>query len=366
MKERLRFEKEIEELNFISNSGLIPLSIVKTETNYELKGDWKPEGKFDISTFSSSEQDEDTPISIKAFRFQGISKEVALVFAGVHGSEPSGVTVANKLVDLLKDAASKGKKPKFTTIVIPRLISRHGPKRKRYVISSGKPIEPNRNFPRPGESYEFVLLRASKRKDNAELVDCRSKKLGGDKVMHRILAENRILIQIIEKFQPGRAASIHAHNLPGIRGDGPGIFVDPRGNFNEFTDVPFTSEGNNDDKLASKMLSDSLTLIGPKLPLKDDLKGIELTHPFFGNLADRTGKLIKGTIPTVHYTSTKHPDGTSFGMWAPTPEQSGKRKGVTTITVELPQYDSSTQKTALSEIIEVHLKVLLKDFTELP
>lgn len=44
-----------------------------------------------------------------------------------------------------------------------------------------------------------------------------------------MIPETRILIGLIERFQPERIASVHAHSLKNIVGDAPGIFVDPRG-----------------------------------------------------------------------------------------------------------------------------------------
>jgi D-arabinose 1-dehydrogenase-like Zn-dependent alcohol dehydrogenase len=59
---------------------------------------------------------------------------------------------------------------------------------------------------------------------------------------------------VIEREKPVGAASVHAHSVPGWRGDGPGIFVDPRDSLDPCTDTPNTPQGRFDDDLASAML----------------------------------------------------------------------------------------------------------------
>jgi hypothetical protein len=174
-----------------------------------------------------------------------------------------------------------------------------------------------------------------------------------------MLGETRILVQLVEREKPVCAISIHAHSVPGTRGDGPGIFVDPRGGFNEHTDTAFFSKGKSDDKLTRSLLDAALAKIGPSLPLKSD-DGKELSHPFHGNLADSSGKLPATPTPTVHYTSTKHPCGSSFGTWAPEPDKLGVRAGITTLTLELPRYKKATK--AVDAVIDAHLQVLLEKF----
>src|SRR5262249_37152532 len=89
-----------------------------------LKGDWKKQDGFERAELSSPHQDEQQPITVTAYRFQGDSTEVALAFAVVHGSEPQGVTIANELLVELKNAVHRGKRPRLTAIVIPELIGR--------------------------------------------------------------------------------------------------------------------------------------------------------------------------------------------------------------------------------------------------
>src|SRR4051794_599400 len=99
---------------------------------------------------------------------------VALVIAGVHGSELSGIEVANWIRVKLQTGPSRGIRPWFTTFVIPEVFPKQAtlarsraleeyniggigaPKRYNREDSNfgrlidGK-VEPNRQFPRPGE-----------------------------------------------------------------------------------------------------------------------------------------------------------------------------------------------------------------------
>jgi hypothetical protein len=355
MRERLSLEREVRDLAPAVDDG----------RERELSGSWTPEkvGAFEVADWSTPDQDEAAQIRVASLRFPGTTNQVALVFAGVHGEEPEGIATAEALVSLLTTAAGQGTKPRFTTIVIKRLVSKARNANARFIKVGGKPIEPNRNFPAPGESYAYARERGTRRSDKAELLDCRGVKADGDKVTHRMLAETRILLQLIEQEQPVRATSIHSHSLPGRRGDGPGTFVDPRGLFNEHTDVAFTADGRDDDKLATDMLDAVRAAVDPLLPLKDN-KGKVLSHPLQGNLADASGRIGAKPTPTVHYTSTKHACGTSFGGWAPVDEHSGSRPGITTITIELPRYRKATK--ALENMVQVHAKVLASIFLGLP
>ena len=361
MRERAGFERELREL----------FPAEEPEREYELRGDWQAEQAFQKAELSTPEQDERGAITVTAFRFPGTTNQVALVFAGVHGSEPQGVTAAEEVLNKLKDASTRGVKPKFTTIVIPRLIqtsrfSKRGTAIERLVLVGSRKIEPNRNFPAPGESYDYARERGQRRADKAELLDCKGTKASDDKVTHRMLAETRILTQLIEREKPVRAWSIHSHSIPGVAGDGPGIFVDPRGGFNEHTGAAFTTDGKFDDTLALDLFTFARTAViqGLGLPLRDNAGRKDLSDPFKGNLLATLGRFLP--IPTVHYATTKHPCGTSFGMWAPEPERSGLRKGITTITSELPQYERVAQSNAAAEMVRVHVETLLRRFIELP
>ena len=101
-----------------------------------------------------------------AFFFQGRSNRRALVIAGIHGDEKRGVEVVKLLQTNLTGATLK---PFFTTILVPIVIPRSNAAGSRDVPGgigldkSGRtvcrPIEPNRNYPLPGEDLAAALLR---------------------------------------------------------------------------------------------------------------------------------------------------------------------------------------------------------------
>ncbi len=328
----------------------------------ELVESWEDHGGFESGTLSTNADKGEKPVTVRAFRFRGMTDQVALVFSGIHGNEPQGVSLAKEIAKRLQRAAP-AKRPRFTTIVIPELFapSRQVKGDERYVKDAvtGKKVEPNRNFPRPGESYAYARRRGKKR----ELLGCDDLALAGHVLIPHMLPETRILLQLIERTRPARAASLHAHIRKRVRGDDPGIFVDPRGGVNEHTDQAWTAQGRKDDATTFALLTDALEHLKGRLPLKAK-GGATLPHPFTGNLLDRDGKMTPRTPPTVHYTSSKHPCGTSFGMWAPVPEHGGLRPALCTVTVELPKYENAPA--AMQDVFDAHATVLTQKYLGLP
>jgi len=355
-----------------------------------LNGSWttikKPSGdEWQEARFTTDDQREKRePVEVGAFKFESGSTDVALVLAGVHGSEPTGVEVALRLIDSLK---SKRKRPNFTTIVIPRLF---GPKRfakkdLRYVVGEdalyrpkhGKRvmnIEPNRNLPRVGESYADVQDRGSR--SGIELIDYydRTFDYRDDKnvpldtiLADMMLAENRILVQIIQQEKPKRTASLHGKWKYNAFGDGPGIFVDPRGGFGPL--LTWTKDGQIDDRLARAMVQTALKALPPSLipSLKkigsEAKKPWEQFHPFAGNLLSPSG-LVSIDKGTVHYPVASHARGTSLGMWGSAEQlhEEGAptlRDAMPVITVEIASFE---QKVDPKQMIGPTLRSLLEDF----
>ena len=180
-----------------------------------------------------------------------------------------------------------------------------------------------------------------------------------------LLPENRALLALIETFHPERIASVHAHSLqetdpktkkkqtPPI-GNAPGIFVDPRGGFDRKTDKANTPRGAEDDRLANAMVVAGGKKLTDK-PIKD-----APSEPFSGNRPT--------PAPTsVHYAdSAVHAEGTSLGDWAPVPvtSGSGKREGITTLTIEVPQWDKKSSQ--IDRIEEIDAQLLSEIFLEDP
>ncbi|MDQ6775607.1 MAG: DUF4157 domain-containing protein [Actinomycetota bacterium] len=134
---------------------------------------------------------------IKAYSFTGTTSRRALVIAGVHGSERQGMAVAEMLKgDLLRA------QPAFTVVLVPSLFPDNAAVGAFGTREGATPT--NRNFPKPEND-----LAASGGKDAAG---------------RKILAENQMLLRLIEQFQPERIISIHGTQAPGQAG----VFYDPR------------------------------------------------------------------------------------------------------------------------------------------
>jgi hypothetical protein len=286
---------------------------------------------------------------VKAFYFPGTTARRALIVGGVHGSEPQGARVVESLRVELEAMAKAGKKPHFTVILIPVLIERtHDPKlekpKDRYVGN----IEPNRTFPRPREDYADARARVKAGQPELMMDDPKTGKLReatGKHATSEMIPETRALIALIERFGPERIASVHAHSIDpkglGRPGDDPGVFVDPR-----LAKPGKTNAGEvaDDDALAEAMLA------GGRGRAPQGLQGTK-NDPFMGNVG---GSKPFGT-PTVRYAAS-HPEGHSLGDWAPAPTAS--REGITTVTIEIPQYGDDVTKADKVAVEEGHRDVL--------
>jgi predicted deacylase len=132
--------------------------------------------------------DEGRPV--EAWFVEGRTSERALVLGGVHGSEASGIEVVELLVEELRE----GEPPGYTVVLIPALFPDHAAQRLR----EDRATPTNRNFPPPGTSF------------------ARSGEL--DALGRPILPENRMFLEVIERFEPTRLASVHATVRPGAAG----------------------------------------------------------------------------------------------------------------------------------------------------
>jgi hypothetical protein len=134
---------------------------------------------------------------IEVFYFPGKTARRALVIAGVHGTERQGIEVANLLkADLLKAP------PAFSVILVPSLFPDNAATGAFGIREAGTPT--NRDFPTPDKDFAA-----------SGGVDAKGRK---------ILAENEMLMHLIERFQPERIISLHGTQAPGQAG----VFYDPR------------------------------------------------------------------------------------------------------------------------------------------
>ena len=331
---------------------------------------WAPEaGNIGVQmAIPDVEKGEDKIAPIQVFFFPGRTGRRALVVGGVHGTEHQGVEVVEQLRAKLAADSAAGSPPFFSTVLVPTLIQRSDTAGRRNVCgpnSSAVPsdknhdvagakcsdgsnaVEPNRTFPGAphegktswaGQSYQDAKRDGLKRADNQGKISIPPAK--------RMIAETRALIALIEQFQPERIASIHAHSVPGSRGDGPGIFVDPRGGVAKPNDPTRsdakTADGRADDQLARAMLTGAEADLSGAARA-DGTTNPLATRPLRGDIAPLKGNQAGKGGDQVHY-SASHPTGTSLGDWAPS-------RGITTVTVEVPQ---SVAGTALADIETMH------------
>ncbi len=315
--------------------------------------------------------------SVTAHFVPGRTSRKALIIGGVHNkTEPQGAEVVNRLLKLLTTRAAAGKKPFFTVVLVPDLFAatRYASKSPRWItggmgldetgkLEKSRSVEPNRNLPLPGEDLAAARARGAGSATAPELVfkdpakpsaapraahDTKGAGHGGTSI--RMLPETRTLVALIEHLQPERIASVHAHSLKKTVGDAPGIFVDPRGVDPTTGTVTDAKKAAEDDRLATAMVTQGRSKFGTAATGTND--------PFIGN-APGTSKA------SVRYASGAHAEGNSLGMWAPAPVASGAgaRPGITTVTMEVPQW---TDATKLDKIETLDTELLADIFLEDP
>jgi hypothetical protein len=319
------------------------------------------------------------PSPAKAYFFPGSTPERALIIGGVHGAEQSGIEV----VEALRVSLTKAPKPpRFTTILVPVLFPDNRAYEQWYrssakgrsgrvnsppteggrysrVTKDGKEVlvEPNRNYPLPGQSLGTAESGGLSKPGKP------GTPLEGPFLIPTLLPETRMLLALIERFQPNRIASVHAHRPSTNVGDAPGIYVDPRGGFDRAKpaakgkatpqDKAKTPEGQADDDLANAMLGHA--------------RGLRKK----GGIPDRDNP-----GDSVHYSASS-PKGTSLGDWAPVAVDEGKpgvqdmpgdRPAITIVTVEVEDYFPSAEDDTgeMAKRVEVHRDTLQNVFLEKP
>ena len=203
--------------NIILDHGPEPLwpgALLSERHQRSVQGGWAPEPGNISGTLGTTAQGR----SVNALFFPGVTDMHAMVIGGVHGSELSGVEVIDRLLTILQT----GPRPHYSVIIVPRLFPdniatretgvaagtiAHDSNTGRYTCDSkGKNCEadPNRQFPDFGHAY-----------DPATQQDSRGRP---------IESENRMLLELIDRFRPARIVSVHAIHTPSLAG----IFADPR------------------------------------------------------------------------------------------------------------------------------------------
>jgi hypothetical protein len=164
---------------------------------------------------------------------------------------------------------------------------------------------------------------------------------------------------LVERFQPERVASIHAHSLKGVQGDAPGIFEDPR----------------KDPAVATKDISvaqDIARSVAGGLPASTVASSDPRVNPLIGNYAKfTTSELPKhkdvqsmraASDPNVLYDpKAPHSAGISTGGWFPRTSETtagAKRNPVAIYTIEVPEWRSAKTKSALPKVEQLEAKAL--------
>jgi hypothetical protein len=152
--------------------------------------------------------------------FEGQSKEAVLVVAGIHGSEPSGIEIANWLKVKLERAESRKSKPHYTTLIIPEVFPTQAqmgrqqntldvrPGRDdntgRDVKRDGHTYATNRLFPPPGRPGTYLLRQGSAKKGYYAVDDS-----DPPERVSLLLPEIIALFLLIDTLKPIRIASLH-------------------------------------------------------------------------------------------------------------------------------------------------------------
>jgi hypothetical protein len=349
------------------------------------------------------------PAPIKAYFFPGNTEERALVIGGVHGSELSGIEVANRLVTTLQKQLKLRKLPRFTTIVVPELFpetaaqARKSPSKGTTDSNVGrevqvpwkdpkaaekawkkthkpdepfpktKSIPPARQFPARGKTLDDEIAAGGP-------IDEKGNRLKDEMgVDIPLMQETIALVRLIERFKPSRIASVHAHRFgtKATRGeDAPGIFADPRGGFDKSVDPAFPDafkkahkaweaavKKAKADAKAKKVPLDPKTL-PPEPKLReitantregqaDDALALAMARAAKKGGAHVPGSHLDESEPAVaHYAeSAGHPQGRSLGDWGP-------EHNMTVITVEVEHYAESAGDKAREKELQAHADAL--------
>jgi hypothetical protein len=269
--------------------------------------------------------------AITAHFFPGRSDQKALVVGGVHGSELSGIAVAEELVRRL--SAPGARRPFFTVIIVPSLFPDALARRRAWEATvrgpltpaeyrrrrdrAGDPgritpgqVDPNRQMPAPGTDFD----PANPRDARGRLIE----------------AENQALLELIRRFSPTRIASLHAIKDVAKAG----VYADPHpsGGGPGPTDNPLAA---GTDVLAVEMAR-RVAAGGGRVG------GNELGTP--GETS-----LYPGQNPNLSAEQIERENrrGTTLGQWAPS-------RGIGVVTVELPeQYDTASPVTDAGRAAEI-------------
>lgn len=286
---------------------------------------------------------------VKAHFFKGAISDVALVIAGVHGSELSGVEVAETLIKRL--SAKGAPKPYYSVVIVPQLFPDNVDAKRVWEASQAKAAkqltlseykkardmagdpgrdtkdrrhgatdETNRQFPELGKPF-----------DPSNPVDAKERP---------IERENILLLSLIDRFKPVRIAALHAKKAL----KDAGIYADPHPSLKKLS--PPQKKLANEAHELTKRMAEAAKKQGAKVP---------------GNWPKGTfTSLYPGQNKKISAAQMKREDakGRSLGQWGPS-------QGMVVITVELnEQYasDSPVKHPGRKKEIDAHAETLQEIF----
>ena len=282
--------------------------------------------------------------SATVYRFAGQEAQVALVVAGVHGSEQSGVEVAERLVRDLQT----GVRPYYTVYIVPRLFeasyaaaapsaTRDDRSGRMIRVPRGgrgrsESVDPNRNLLAPGTNVGDRMAA-----DGTTPLDSEGRP---------VAPENVLLLQLIDRIQPSRVCSVHAHSYP-FNGrtmaptqDGPGIFADPRTTASTATAA---------DQAAAAAATEQDDYLALAMAERAHRGGAHVPQNFLGDSAHVTSRY---PTQTGRRSAGRSGQGTSLGQWGP--RATATRPAMTVITVEVEHYHrSDTRGAAATRAAEI-------------
>jgi hypothetical protein len=240
-----------------------------------------------------------------------------MVVAGVHGSEQSGVEVAQRLL-----AQLNSQQPHFTVVVVPQLFPGNVASKTEWETNLAKKQrdisvaeyqklrdkagdvgrvtpgeeDPNRQFPDLGTDLDL-----------AKPIDSRGR---------IIEPSNLALLALVDTFKPSRVVSIHATKEL----EQAGIYADPHPSVKAFQNDPMAAGA---DQLALAMAKNAKA---KGVNVRGNERGGGWTSLYPGQDPNQSAEQIK----------KENAKGRSFGQWAPS-------RGITVITVEVAeQYRSGS------------------------
>jgi hypothetical protein len=258
--------------------------------------------------------------AITAHFFPGASKEKALVVGGVHGSELSGIAVAEELVRRLSLATAR--QPFFSVIVVPSLFPDNVAARRDFEATIKGKLSPDDYAKAAAKAGDPGRITAGQEDPNRQMpapgadFDPKNPK---DAAGRLIEIENQALLALIQRFQPVRIASLHA--IKNV--NRAGVFSDPH------PDVTGA-----DPALAARTDLLALTMARRVQDLGGRVGGNKLGTK--GETSLYPGQDPKQSKEQIERENKK---GTSLGQWGPP-------RGISVLTIEMPeQYDTSSPVT---------------------